>query len=68
MKIRPVGAEFFHAAGWTEGRADGRSDRQTERYDKASSRFPQFVNTPKITFCTMLTHLKLHSFSDEQPY
>jgi hypothetical protein len=30
MKIRPVGAEFFHADG------------QTYRYDEASSRFSQF--------------------------
>ena len=30
MKIRPVGAEFFHA------------DRRTDWHDEASSRFPQF--------------------------
>jgi len=30
MKIRPVGAEVFHADG------------QTERHDKANSRFSQF--------------------------
>jgi len=29
MKIRPVGAELFHADGWTDGRTDGRTDRQT---------------------------------------
>jgi hypothetical protein len=30
MKIRPVGAELFHA------------DEQTDRYDEANSRFLQF--------------------------
>jgi hypothetical protein len=30
MKIRPVGAEVFHA------------DRQADRHDEANSRFPQF--------------------------
>jgi hypothetical protein len=33
-KIRPVGAELFHADGWTDGRADGD--------DEANSRFSQF--------------------------
>jgi hypothetical protein len=32
MKIRPVGAELFHADG----------DRQTDRHDEANSRFSQF--------------------------
>jgi hypothetical protein len=31
MKIRPVGAEMFHAGG--------RTDRKTDRHDKANSRF-----------------------------
>jgi len=30
MKIRPVGAELFHADG------------QTDRHDEAKNRFPQF--------------------------
>jgi len=34
MKIRPVGAELFHADGETHGRADG--------HDEANSRFSQF--------------------------
>ena len=34
MKIRPAGAELFHA--------DGRMDGQTDRYDKVISRFSQF--------------------------
>ena len=34
MKIRVVGAELFH-----EG---GRTDRQTDRHDKANSRFSKF--------------------------
>jgi hypothetical protein len=34
MKMRPVGAELFHA--------DGRTDRLTDRHDAANSRFSQF--------------------------
>ena len=34
MKIRPVGAELFHADGWTDGR------------DGANSRFSQFCERP----------------------
>jgi hypothetical protein len=34
MKIRPKGAELFHA--------DGHTHRQTYRYDEANSRFSQF--------------------------
>jgi hypothetical protein len=30
MKIRPVGAEWFHADGHTDGRTDGQTDRQTD--------------------------------------
>ena len=38
-KIRPIGAELFHA--------DGRTDRQTDRHDEANSRFSNFANAPK---------------------
>jgi len=34
-KIRPVGAELFHAGG----RMDGQKDRQTDRQDETKSRF-----------------------------
>jgi len=34
MKIRPMGAELFHA--------DGRTDTQTDRNDETNSRFSQF--------------------------
>ena len=38
MKIRPMGAELFHA--------DGRTDRQqTDRHDEANSRFTQFCES-----------------------
>jgi hypothetical protein len=37
MKIRPVGAELFHADGQTERKTDrqknGQTDRQTDRHD-----------------------------------
>jgi hypothetical protein len=38
MKIRPVGAELFHA----DEQTNERTDRQTDRYDEANSRFLQF--------------------------
>ena len=34
MKIRPLGAELFHAEGQTDGQAD--------RHDEAKSRFSKF--------------------------
>jgi hypothetical protein len=34
MKIRPVGAEMFHA--------EGQTDRQTDIHDKANGHFSQF--------------------------
>jgi len=43
-KIRPVGAELFHA----DGQTDGRMDRRTDRHDKTSSRFSQFRECAKI--------------------
>jgi hypothetical protein len=38
MKIRPVGAELFHADRGTDGWTDGRTDR----HDGASSTISQF--------------------------
>jgi len=35
MKIRPVGAELFHADGRTDG-------KKIDRYDEANSHFSQF--------------------------
>ena len=37
MEIRPMGAELFHADGWTDG-GTGQIDQRNE----ANSRFPQF--------------------------
>jgi len=37
MKIRPAGAELFHA--------DGRADRRTDKHDEADSRFSQFCES-----------------------
>ena len=37
MKIRPVGAELFHADGKTVGRIDRKG-----RHEEANSRFSQF--------------------------
>jgi hypothetical protein len=38
MKIRPVGAEMFHA--------DRRAEGRTDRHDEANSRFRNFANAP----------------------
>ena len=49
MKIRPVGAELFHA------------DRQTDGNDEADSRFRNFANAPKNDACPLkLSHLGHH--------
>jgi hypothetical protein len=45
MKIRPVGAELFHA----DGRTDGQTKRRKYSHDKANSRF----------FSILRTHLKI---------
>jgi hypothetical protein len=38
MKIRSVGAEFFHVDTWM--------DRQTDGHDEANSRFSQYCECP----------------------
>ena len=43
MKIRPVGAQFFHV----EKRAGGRTDRQTDMM-KLTVDFRTFMKVPKI--------------------
>jgi len=43
IKIRPLGAAFFHA----NGRTDGRTDRQTEMTNMIVD-FRNFANAPKI--------------------
>ena len=44
IKIHAVGTELFHADGQTTG---GRRDRQTDRNEKAKSRFRNFSNPLK---------------------
>jgi hypothetical protein len=54
MKIRLVGAEFFHVEGqtngrkdgWTEGKTDRRKDGRTDT-TKLIVTFRDFANTPK---------------------
>jgi len=50
LKIHPVGAKLLHADGWTEG--------QIDRHDKALVALHNFVNMPKnarvFSFCTNL--------------
>jgi len=40
MRIRPVGAEIFHADGQT--RTDRRTDGQLDRHEEFNSHFSQF--------------------------
>ena len=46
IKIRPVGAELFHADRWTDGRTDGQTDRQTDMM-KLIVAFCNFANEPE---------------------
>jgi Fe-S-cluster formation regulator IscX/YfhJ len=46
MKIRPVGAELFHADGQTHRQAEGRTVRQTDM-KKLIVTFRNFANAPK---------------------
>jgi len=59
IPIRLVGAEMFHAEGWTDGQKDGRRDRQTHTdtwtgMTKLVVAFRNFANVPK-----MVWHLKV---------
>jgi hypothetical protein len=44
MKMRPVGAELFHADGRSVGRTDGRTDRQTDRQTDMTRLITAFLN------------------------
>jgi hypothetical protein len=47
MKIRPVGAELFHADGWTDGRqTDGQAGGRMDGHNEANSHFSQFCKHP----------------------
>jgi len=52
MKIRPVGAEVFHADGRT-----GQTDRQTDWHDESKSRFLHFSDRAKM-FSFKVTKVK----------
>jgi len=45
MKIRPVGAELFHADGGADGRTDGHTDMTN-----LIVAFRNFANLPKYTW------------------
>jgi hypothetical protein len=57
VKIRPEGAELYHA----DGRTDGRTDRQKDRHQEVNSRFSQFCeracfeNAPNEWYTAMNT-------------
>ena len=42
MKILSVGAELLDTDGLTERRTERLKNRRKDRYDEATSRFPQF--------------------------
>ena len=46
MKMRPMGAELFHADRQMDGRTDRQTDRQTDM-TKLIVTFRNFVNAPK---------------------
>ena len=51
MKIRPVGAELFHADRRNFGRRDGRTDGQTDRdMTKLLVAFRKVANRPRIAY------------------
>jgi len=54
MKIRPEGAELFHA--------DGRTDRQIDRPDEIISRFSQFCESASkpISYCAIKNNSNKH--------
>jgi hypothetical protein len=49
LKIRPVGAELFHADGRIDGQTDRGTDRQTD-ITKLIVAFRNFANAPKTTY------------------
>ena len=65
MKIRPVGADMFHAGGRTDGVTDcqteGRTERETDM-TKLTVAFRNFANAPKNTLFnkTSLYTIKEH--------
>ena len=56
MKIRPVGAELFHA----DGQMGGQTDRQTDRHDDFNNVFSQ-----KLRKATKISSLKTCRISYE---
>jgi hypothetical protein len=56
MKIRLVGAELFHADGWTDGRMDRRNE--------ANCRFQQFFRTRlKTTILPAITRSEKYTLN-----
>jgi len=49
MQIRPMGAEFFHA----DGRTDRRAERQTGEYNETNSDFSQFCGCVCVCVCVI---------------
>jgi hypothetical protein len=55
MKIRTVGAEFFHADGRTDRQTDKRiGRRKTDRHGQTNSRFSQFCESVQNSRCFLL--------------
>ena len=43
-----MGAELFHAGGWTDGGTNRQTDRQTDRQNEVNSHFSQFFKRAKM--------------------
>ena len=56
MRNRPVGAELFHADGWTDG------------HDEASSRFSQFYERAGKKKQNTRLHIVILNFIDAVPF
>jgi hypothetical protein len=50
-KSGSAGAELFHLIEWTDGRAGGRTDRQTDRHDEGNRLFRNFFERAKKWRC-----------------
>jgi len=66
MKIRPVGAELFHAGKQTDGKTGGGTDGQA--WEEAKCRFSHFANTPKTVCSCYTVHIFiLYESQNKQP-
>jgi hypothetical protein len=58
MKIRPVGADLFHADGWTDGRTDRQRLTDMTKLIVAFRNFANAPNNDKVCQCNESSDLK----------